>query len=85
MGERQQLPRRDSSGSAGGLAGGITLPNDGVPGAAERALYRVTVAGAEVTPFALGDLADGNNHLLGLYVTGAPEVVHSPAGTGCEV
>lgn len=62
-------------------AGGVTLPDDGEPGEAERALYRVSVAGAEVTPFALADLADGdNNHLLCLDVAGEPEAVAFPGG-----
>lgn len=52
----------------------------------ERELYRVTIKNAqgqisEVTPFAFGDLNDGdNNHLLCLDVEGLPINVSFPAG-----
>ncbi len=51
-------------------AGGVTTANNEEPGDLERNLYRVTVKNAngsttDVTPFALGDLADNdNNHEL---------------------
>lgn len=68
-------------------AGGVTTPPDGgEPGDAERDRYRVELidpAGAtmEAIPFALGDLADGdNNHLLCLNVAGTPQRVTFPAG-----
>lgn len=68
-------------------AGGVTIPPNGdEPGDNERDRYRVSItdaAGAttDVTPFALGDLADGdNNHLLCLDVVGTPQRVTFPAG-----
>jgi hypothetical protein len=67
-------------------AGGITKPGGGEVDDTERLLYRVTVAQeesskAEISPFALGDLGDGdNNHLLCLDVDDKPEVVFFPEG-----
>ncbi|MGB0385002.1 MAG: hypothetical protein ACPGWR_09285 [Ardenticatenaceae bacterium] len=59
-------------------AGGVTLENGDELGDAERQLYRVTVQAEDGTtrdiiPFALGDLADGdNNHELCLDTTDRP-------------
>ncbi|NJN17597.1 MAG: hypothetical protein HC822_15670 [Oscillochloris sp.] len=67
-------------------AGGITRPDNGEPGDAERMLYQVRLRqpdGAVLNgaPFALGDLGDGdNNHLLCLDVPGTPLEVAFPAG-----
>lgn len=67
--------------------GGVTKPNG--PDAAddkERKLYKVTVvrtggATAEIAPFALADLNDGdNNHLLCLDTTDKVKSVFFPAG-----
>jgi len=66
--------------------GGVTKPGGDPADDEERALYTVTMAGAEgaeieVTPFALADLNDGdNNHLLCLDRAGAPLRVAFPAG-----
>jgi hypothetical protein len=66
--------------------GGITKPGGAEVDDVERELYRVTIEGArgqisEVTPFAFGDLNDGdNNHLLCLDVEGLPIEVSFPAG-----
>jgi hypothetical protein len=67
-------------------SGGITKPTGGEVDDAERLLYKVTVLlddgrKVTVTPFALGDLGDGdNNHELCLDVDGTPESVYFPAG-----
>jgi hypothetical protein len=67
-------------------AGGITKPGGDEVDDTERLKYRVTVlqedgSTIEVTPFALGDLGDGdNNHKLCLDVVGKPQVVFFPAG-----
>ena len=67
-------------------AGGVTKPGGDKADDAEGALYKVTVlledsSTTEVTPFALGDLGDGdNNHELCLDVTGTPQSVYFPAG-----
>ena len=67
-------------------AGGVTLENGDEPGDTERQLYRVTVQAEDGTtrdiiPFALGDLADGdNNHELCLDTTDRPLSVSFPAG-----
>jgi hypothetical protein len=67
-------------------AGGVTKPGGDEIDDTERIKYRVTVlqedsSTFEVTPFALGDLVDGdNNHKLCLDVVGKPQVVFFPAG-----
>lgn len=67
-------------------AGGISNAEGGEAGEVERALYRVMLVGAdgveaEIVPFALADLGDGdNNHLLCLDMAGEPKVVFFPAG-----
>jgi hypothetical protein len=67
-------------------AGGVTKPGGDEIDDTERLKYRVTVlqedsSTIEVTPFALGDLGDGdNNHKLCLHVVGKPQVVFFPAG-----
>lgn len=67
-------------------AGGVTLPNGDEPGEAERAQYKVTVAGAdgkprEINPVALADLGDGdNNHILCLDTADKPVSVSFPGG-----
>lgn len=67
-------------------AGGVTKPGGDEVDDTERVKYRVTVAQEdnstiEVTPFALGDLGDGdNNHELCLDVVGKPQGVFFPAG-----
>lgn len=67
-------------------SGGVTKPGGDEPDDVERQQYTVTVARedgseAEVTPFALADLVDGdNNHRLCLDVTGTPRSVSFPAG-----
>ncbi|MBC8162242.1 MAG: hypothetical protein H7Z42_13610 [Roseiflexaceae bacterium] len=67
-------------------AGGVTKPGGEEADDAERALYSVTLAVAdgsasELTPFALGDLGDGdNNHELCLDRAGTPLRVAFPAG-----
>jgi hypothetical protein len=67
-------------------AGGVTNANKKEPGDLERNVYRVTVKNAngsttDVTPFALGDLADNdNNHELCLDTTDVPVSVSFPAG-----
>jgi hypothetical protein len=66
--------------------GGVTTVNNEEPGDLERNAYRVTVRSADgsatdVTPFALGDLADNdNNHELCLDTTDVPVSVSFPAG-----
>ena len=66
--------------------GGITKPGGDSADDAERQLYRLTtikVGGtiAEVTPFALADLGDGdNNHLLCLDTADTVSSVFFPAG-----
>ncbi len=66
-------------------SGGVTKRGDEVDDV-ERVQYKVTVLLAdgskvEVTPFALGDLGDGdNNHELCLDVPGTPQSVYFPAG-----
>jgi len=65
--------------------GGITKPGGAEVDDLERELYRVTMKNAQgqitdVTPFAFGDLNDGdNNHLLCLDVEGLPIEVSFPA------
>ena len=67
-------------------AGGITKPGGDEVDDVERLQYKVTVlqengGTIEVTPFALGDLGDGdNNHELCLDVAGTPQSVLFPAG-----
>lgn len=67
-------------------AGGVTTANNEEPGDLERNAYSVTVKKADgstrnVTPFALGDLADNdNNHELCLDTTDVPVSVSFPAG-----
>ncbi|MEM7134321.1 MAG: hypothetical protein AAF702_49075 [Chloroflexota bacterium] len=67
-------------------AGGVTLENGDEPGDAERQLYTVTVQAddgstRDVSPFALGDLEDGdNNHELCLDTDERPLSVSFPAG-----
>ena len=67
-------------------AGGVTTVNNEEPGELERNAYSVTVKDAndsttDVTPFALGDLADNdNNHELCLDTTDVPVSVSFPAG-----
>lgn len=67
-------------------AGGITKPGGDEVDDVERLQYTVTVlqengGTIEVTPFALGDLGDGdNNHKLCLDVAGIPQSVFFPAG-----
>ncbi len=67
-------------------AGGVTLANGNEPGAAEGALYQVTVRAGDgtqrtITPAALADLGDGdNNHLLCLDTADTPVAVSFPAG-----
>lgn len=66
--------------------GGVTKPGGDEVDDVERILYRVTVVGDDgdetsVTPFALGDIKDGdNNHRLCLDVEGTPKSVFFPAG-----
>jgi hypothetical protein len=67
--------------------GGVTKPDGADPADdLERKLYRVTIvqtggAAAEITPFALADLNDGdNNHLLCLDTTDPVTSVFFPAG-----
>ena len=66
--------------------GGVTKPGGDEVDDVERLQYKVTVmredsSTAEVTPFALGDLGDGdNNHKLCLDVVGTPQSVLFPAG-----
>ena len=66
--------------------GGITKPGGGEVDDKERLLYKVIVLNpgdttAEVTPFAIADLRDGdNNHMLCLDVDGIPQSVSFPAG-----
>ena len=67
-------------------AGGITKPGGDEVDDVERLQYKVTVlkengGTIEVTPFAFGDLVDGdNNHKLCLDVVGVPQSVFFPAG-----
>lgn len=67
-------------------AGGVTLPGGAEADDSIRSAYKVTVASADdasrdVTPFALGDLGDGdNNHLLCLDTTDPVVAVSFPAG-----
>ena len=67
-------------------AGGVTKPGGDEVDDVERLQYKVTVLQEngdtiEVTPFALGDLGDGdNNHELCLDVAGTPQSVFFPAG-----
>ena len=66
--------------------GGITKPGGKEVDDKERLLYKVVVLNrdgttAEVTPFALADLRDGdNNHMLCLDVEGIPQSVSFPPG-----
>ena len=67
-------------------AGGVTKPGGDEVDDTERLKYRVTVlqednSVIEVTPFALGDLGDGdNNHELCLDLVDKPQAVFFPAG-----
>ena len=67
-------------------AGGVTKPGGDEIDDVERAAYRVTMSfgdesEAELVPFAIGDLGDGdNNHELCLDRTGLPLHVDFPAG-----
>ncbi|MEO0814717.1 MAG: hypothetical protein AAFY60_17780 [Myxococcota bacterium] len=67
-------------------AGGVTKPGGDEVDDIERQQYRVTIIGqqgarSDVTPFALGDLVDGdNNHELCLNAEGTPVSVYFPAG-----
>ncbi|NJL10023.1 MAG: hypothetical protein HC908_07090 [Calothrix sp. SM1_7_51] len=67
-------------------SGGVTKPGGDEVDDVERVQYKVTVLlkdgrKIEVTPFALGDLGDGdNNHELCLDVVGTPQSVYFPAG-----
>jgi len=67
-------------------AGGVTKPGGGEIDDGERVLYQVTVlledgGTIDVTPFAIGDLGDGdNNHKLCLDMAGTPQSVFFPAG-----
>ena len=67
-------------------AGGVTKPGGSPADDSERALYKVSVSNdsetpADVTPFALADLNDGdNNHLLCLDTTDPAVSVSFPAG-----
>jgi len=67
-------------------AGGVTTADNEEPGDLERNAYSVTVKNADgsatnVTPFALGDLADNdNNHELCLDTTDVPVSVSFSAG-----
>jgi hypothetical protein len=67
-------------------AGGVTKPGGDEIDDVERLHYKVTVlledgSTLDVTPFALGDLGDGdNNHKLCLDVAGKPRAVFFPAG-----
>lgn len=67
-------------------AGGVTTVNNEEAGDLERNAYSVTVKNADgsttdVTPFALGDLADNdNNHELCLDTADVPVFVSLPAG-----
>ena len=67
-------------------AGGVTKPGGGEINNLEWQHYKVTIIQdhgreLEVTPFALGDLGDGdNNHELCLDVAGVPKSVFFPAG-----
>ena len=67
-------------------AGGVTKPGGDEVDDMERLKYKVTVlledsSTIDVTPFALGDLGDGdNNHKLCLDVVGKPQAVFFPAG-----
>ncbi len=66
--------------------GGITKPGGEEVDDEERVLYKVVVlnrdgTNAEVTPFALADMGDGdNNHILSLDVDVTPLTVPFPAG-----
>ena len=66
--------------------GGITKPGGAEIDDEERLLYKVVVlkgdgSTAEVKPFAIADMGDGdNNHLLCLDVDGIPQSVSFPAG-----
>ena len=67
-------------------SGGVTKPGGSPADDSERALYKVSVSNdsetpADVTPFALADLNDGdNNHLLCLDTTDPAVTVSFPAG-----
>ena len=67
-------------------SGGITKPGGKEVGDLERQSYSVTIRGKQgsvstITPFALGDLGDGdNNHKLCLDVGGVPIKVEFPKG-----
>lgn len=66
--------------------GGVTKPGGDEADDVERVQYTVTIqkvdgSEAQVTPFALADLVDGdNNHKLCLDVDGTPKSVDFPAG-----
>ena len=92
--EASPLPWGGGSGAAEGTkqvvrvtwSGGVTKPGGDEVDVVERVQYKVTVllengSKIEVTPFALGDLGDGdNNHELCLDVVGTPQSVYFPAG-----
>ena len=67
-------------------AGGVTKPGGGEINDVERVQYQVSVlledgGTNDVTPFAIGDLGDGdNNHKLCLDMAGTPQSVFFPAG-----
>jgi hypothetical protein len=67
-------------------SGGVTKPGGNPADDSERELYKVSVSNdsetpADVTPFALADLNDGdNNHLLCLDTTDPAITVSFPAG-----
>ena len=75
-----------ASASSATWQGGVTLPGGAEVDAAVRQAYSVTVAAADggtrdVSPFALGDMGDGdNNHLLCLDVVDPAVSVHFPIG-----
>lgn len=92
--EATLLPWGGGSGAAKGTkqvvrvtwSGGVTKPGRAEVDDVERVKYKVTVLLEDgrtisVTPFALGDLGDGdNNHELCLDVAGTPQSVSFPAG-----
>ncbi|MDX2272728.1 MAG: hypothetical protein NW237_12415 [Cyanobacteriota bacterium] len=92
--EASLLPWGGGSGCAKGTKqvvrvtwnGGVTKPGGDEVDDVERVQYKVTVllkdgSKIEATPFALGDLGDGdNNHELCLDVIGTPQSVYFPAG-----
>lgn len=67
-------------------SGGVAKPDGSEVNDLEREQYQVTIMQEDeteilVTPFALGDLDDGdNNHLLCLDTVGTPTLIHFSAG-----